>query len=492
MARIAVLALVIAATFVPRPAVAAPTYALPGTVRVNVSGLGTISARVSSTGSVKVTDPAGRVVYSGAAAVVARRNVYRIRGGSALPDRRTPPADAEERESRLALVREARLALGSEGAAIEIVAFELVALQGSDVMGEVLERAGTIQPLHFESGDGLLLYNGRSYRGVLDLTTDDEGDMIVVNTVETSAYLASVVGSEVPTGWLPEALAAQAIAARTYLVTHLHRHRGYDIEGDTRDQEYEGLRGETPGTIRAVERTKGLIATYGGGAIETLYSANAGGVTEDSENVFANALPYLRSVPSPWDAEAGNSSWGATSWQWTKEWTAPELSRFLFQRGVEVGEVQRIELTRLSSTGRVLIAQVVGTRGSDTIRKDATRYYFGLESSLFTVTKHDGGEIETVSYQDTRRISRLETLGAKRVNITYGIDWDDAHEIAHFKLAGYVYELPARFVFTGKGFGHGVGMSQWGAQGAALAGMSAEQILKHYYTGIGLTDIGGA
>lgn len=492
MARLAVLALVVATVLAPRPAAASPSYSLPATVRVNVAGSGTTSARISSTGSVTAADPSGKALYSGTATLVARRNVYRIRGGSSLPDRSTPPANAEERRSRLELVREARLAMSEGMPAIELVPFELAAIQGSDAMGDSVERAPKVQPLHFTSADGILLFNGRAFRGALDLTTDDEGDMIVVNTVDTASYLASVVGSEIPASWLPEALAAQAIAARTYLMTHLARHNDYDIEGDTRDQEYEGLRGETAETIRAVQRTKGIVATYDGAPIETLYGANAGGVTEDSENVFANARPYLRSVPSPWDSEAASSSWGAASWEWTKEWTAPQLSRYLAQRGVDVGDLVTIELVQTSPTGRVLRARVVGSRGSDTIGKDRTRYYFGLSSSLFTVAKHEGGEAEVVQRSDDRRISQLETLGATRTHTTYAVGWDNDHEIAHFALAGYEYVLPARFVFTGRGDGHGVGMSQWGMEGMALAGASAEQILKHYYTGIALTDIGGA
>src|SRR5207253_8216898 len=68
------------------------------------------------------------------------------------------------------------------------------------------------------------------------------------------------------------------------------RHDNYDLEGDTRDQEYDGLAGESDSTVKAVQRTAGMIATYRGSAIEALYSANAGGITEDSENVYANAL----------------------------------------------------------------------------------------------------------------------------------------------------------------------------------------------------------
>src|SRR5207253_7598915 len=132
-----------------------------------------------------------------------------------------------------------------------------------------------ISGIKFLTTDGVLTLNGKAYRGTFELAPDDEGDMIVVNTVSPHDYLASVVGSEEPSSWEPEALASQAVAARTYLYTHLAKHRAYDLEGDTRDQAYDGTTNEDARTLKAVERTAGLIATYRGAPIDALYSANA-------------------------------------------------------------------------------------------------------------------------------------------------------------------------------------------------------------------------
>src|SRR5258708_28645198 len=137
-------------------------------------------------------------------------------------------------------------------------------------------------------------------------------------------------------------------------------------------------------TLRAVELTAGVIVTYRGAPIEALYSANAGGITENSENVYANALPYLRSVPSPDDVIARDSSWGHTAWEWTRELSAMQLRDFLQRRGLDVGLPTAIQLTDVSPTGRVIGATLIGTGGTKPIRKDRTRYYFGLMSTLFT------------------------------------------------------------------------------------------------------------
>lgn len=475
------------------PASAAPLPAVPVTVRVNVAGLGIMSGLFGSTGTVVASAPDGRAVYRGAASVIARTNVHRLKGGARLPDRRTPATDAKERRDRLALLREARVAEQEAGAerAIELVPFEVAIVSEADPIGDVRVRDERPLLLRFTSPDGLVTFQGKPYRGTLELALDDEHDLIVVNTVRTSEYLASVVGAEIPSSWHPEALAAQAIAARTYLATHLRRHDAYDLEGDVRDQAYGGLTTEDDVTRRAVARTAGLVATYRGAPIEALYSANAGGVTEDSENVYAEALPYLRSVQSPWDREAERSSWGSDSWEWTKELTAPQLGRLLRQKGLDVGDPERIDLTKVSATGRVLQARVVGSRGERDIGKDRSRYYFGLMSGMFTVAKTGEGETETVDHRNAERIGELESRGARLTATGYRVEWDADHEIATFSVRSFIYLLPARFVFAGRGFGHGVGMSQWGMQGMALAGKTYDQILAHYYQGTTLTDLGG-
>ena len=477
------------------PAGAAPLAAVPAEVRVNISLYGTSYALIGSTGAMTATAADGTVLYKGGQRMVARRNVQRIEGEPLT----LPPARAglsrDERASRLELVREARRAAREAQVSGKLVTipFEVSLLAGSDdALGTPVLSASRISVVRFVADFGYLNFDGRLFRGVLEVTADDAGDMIVVNQVATGPYLASVTGAESPATWHGEALAAQAIAARTYLVTHLGRHDNYDLEGDVRDQEYGGIGTEAESTIRAVERTAGIVATYRGSPIEALYSANAGGVTEDSENVYANALPYLRSVPSPGDELAKDSGWGKTSWEWNREFTAPQLGDYLRSRGINVGVPQRVELVRVTSAGRVLLARVYGTAGTRDIGKDVTRYYFGLKSSLFTVELTGGGEEEWVSWRDTARLVDMGILGSELLGTTYERSLNEDRELTSIRVTGYVYKLPPRFIFWGRGFGHGVGMSQWGAQGMALRGANYEQILKHYYRGIALTNIGGA
>jgi hypothetical protein len=221
-----------------RPASAAALPALPATVRVNVTGLGTSYAVISSTGTVSAIAPDGTLLYRGGGKTLARTNVRSVASlGVELPSR-DASAGALSRADRAALIRDARLAIAELGPqAIVTVPFQFSLLQNvDDDLGKAVVRADRIQGIRFQTNDGVLMVNGKAFRGSFELSPDDEGDMIIVNTVSTHDYLASVVGSEEPSSWETEALASQAIAARTYLYTHLGKHKAYDLEGDTRDQ----------------------------------------------------------------------------------------------------------------------------------------------------------------------------------------------------------------------------------------------------------------
>jgi SpoIID/LytB domain protein len=489
-----VIVMLVATSISPPEVRAAPLSAVPATVRVNVTENGVNYTIIASTGTVTAKLANGSVVYKGFQRLVARTQVRRAEGvliGLPPKPEDLTPDERMMRRQQLREARNAEIETRSNPAKIVTIPFEVSLLRTpEDALGQPLLSEQKPVPVFFTTDDGVLTVNGRGFRGTLELTTDDDGLPIVVNTVETGVYLASVVGSEEPSTWEPEALAAQAIAARTYLVTRLGGHDHYDIEGDVRDQQYDGVGKEVRSTLRAVDRTAGTIATYRGAPISALYSANAGGVTEDSENVFANALPYLRSVPSPGDEFAKNSSFGKSSWEWDREFTAPLLAEFMRVRGLDVGTPTKIEVVSKSSTGRPILTRVTGTLGSKEIRMETARFYFGLKSNMFTPVFLPPQQ-EWVNPRDTDRLRDMDILGATKLRANYDFTFDETGRRKGIVVTEYLYQLPARFDFVGRGFGHSVGMSQWGAQGMALGGANYEQILKHYYTGIALTNVGG-
>ncbi|HET9478919.1 MAG TPA: SpoIID/LytB domain-containing protein, partial [Pyrinomonadaceae bacterium] len=146
--------------------------------------------------------------------------------------------------------------------------------------------------------DAPVRFNDRPYRGRIEVFTNLRGTLTVVNELGLEDYVRGVVANELSPGGYPaiEALKAQAIAARTYALKNRGQFmaQGFDILPTTRSQVYRGLTSENPLSTRAVDETRGLVATFAGEPINALYTSTCGGRTEDSENIFNHALPYLR------------------------------------------------------------------------------------------------------------------------------------------------------------------------------------------------------
>jgi len=153
-------------------------------------------------------------------------------------------------------------------------------------------------PLTFASSDETnapVRFNDRPYRGRIEVFANPRGSLTVVNVIGLEAYVRGVVPNELSFPAL-EALKAQAIAARTYALKNRGQFapEGFDLLPTTRSQVYRGLSSETPLTTRAVEETRGVVATYNGEPINALYTSTCGGRTEDVKNIFIEDVPYLR------------------------------------------------------------------------------------------------------------------------------------------------------------------------------------------------------
>lgn len=146
--------------------------------------------------------------------------------------------------------------------------------------------------------DAPVRFNDRPYRGRIEVFTNLRGSLTVVNELGLEDYVRGVVANELSPGGYPaiEALKAQAVAARTYALKNRGQFmaQGFDLLPTTRSQVYRGLTSEQPLSTRAVDETRGIIATFAGEPINALYTSTCGGRTEDSENIFNQAVPYLR------------------------------------------------------------------------------------------------------------------------------------------------------------------------------------------------------
>ena len=168
----------------------------------------------------------------------------------------------------------------------------------SSLNGSQFSSSAPVQFASDNEGSAPVRFNDRPYRGRLEVFTNLRGSLTVVNELGLEDYVRGVVANELSPGGYPaiEALKAQAVAARTYALKNRGQFlsQGFDLLPTTRSQVYRGLTSENPLSSRAVDETRGLIATYGGEPINALYTSTCGGRTESSENIFNDAIPYLR------------------------------------------------------------------------------------------------------------------------------------------------------------------------------------------------------
>jgi stage II sporulation protein D len=155
-----------------------------------------------------------------------------------------------------------------------------------------------------------LTFDGRAYHGTL-VVRSDGSHVSVVNSLSLDTYLRGVVPSESPSHWPLAALEAQAVAARSYAVSELRPNAWYDLLPSTSDQVYGGIAAEKPSSDKAVYATLGQVLTYDGQVARTYYSSSSGGRTEAVEDAWGSApIPYLRSVPDPYDVYSPHHDWG--------------------------------------------------------------------------------------------------------------------------------------------------------------------------------------
>ena len=374
------------------------------------------------------------------------------------------------------------------------VSFEGVAITGGEAPVLVPENAVMMGG---NVADTFKL-NSMPYRGMLTFSVNGSS-MTGVNIIGLEEYLYGVVPSEMPRSYHAEALKAQAVAARTYAMTKLGAHSGsgYQLCDTTACQVYKGYSNEADATTEAVNETAGEVACYHGSPIEAVFSASTGGYTENSENVWNTVVPYLRAVKEV--GEVDESSW-------TKTLTLADLTALLQAKGAGIGKAEDIRITKISEGGRVQELQIIGTSGVKTLNKESIRTYFSsacgtLPSKMFTINGKGGasaasggvsqrsGLLSAAASQGiiAKTEGALSYLNGKRLSVDVDAKQTQASADGDSN-AVYTVSISTvqngKFVFSGRGSGHGVGLSQKGAQAMAQKGYDYEEILCHYYTGI--------
>jgi stage II sporulation protein D len=334
-----------------------------------------------------------------------------------------------------------------------------------------------------------LTYGARRYRGEFEvLVNTKDRKLSVVNVVDLEEYLLAVVPREMSSDWPLEALKAQSVAARTYALSHLGRWatEGFDVVDTTLDQEYAGLGAERARTSEAVWATRGHVLTYAGQYANTMYHASSGGRTEANEIIYTSTpVPYLRSVPD-FDNVPGNSRYA-----WTFTFSQEELNQTVQSAGYKVGTVAGVSpVGPVGQSGRPSGWSVAGALSSIRLTGQQFRTLLGLPSSPRSVTVQQGGvgnAMRTYQAGDTITVMgpngtvQARTVRGTAIAVAAGAPAAAAGAVT--AVGGNLVSRPAGLVVEGGGYGHAVGMSQWGAYAMAQQGKTYAQILTHYYTG---------
>jgi len=323
--------------------------------------------------------------------------------------------------------------------------------------------------------------NNVNYRGRIEVRRNQSSDMTVINILPLEEYLYGVVPYEIGASSPMEALKAQAVTARTYTINNLGKFSklGFDLCTTTTCQVYRGTAGETKNTNKAVDETKGKIVTYNGKPAQVFYFASSGGRTEDVKNVWGSEIPYLISVEDKY--ESGTSRY----YNWEAVCTADELKNIFAGMGNDLGDILGMEITKVSEAGRVIELKIKGTKRQLILTREKCRFDFSiLRSQWYTIATD--ADIKAISKDS--KVSTVQPAGMKVItaNGIKDIKTEKDYSLTVVGAGNKKYtvpSIPTKYIFTGKGWGHAVGMSQEGAKGMALAGYKYDSILAHYFPG---------
>jgi len=368
---------------------------------------------------------------------------------------------------------------------------------------------------------GYIQYGGQPYRGRLEFFLGKSGGLVVLNVLPLEDYLLGVVPAEMPAGWDLEALKAQAVAARTYAVARMavKQDDTFDVYNEQSDQVYRGIAGEAERSSQAVRATTGQILLYQGDPIVAYYSSDAGGYTK------AGRYEYLQPVPCPSPESPYN--------EWHLSLNPGQLASLAANAGQLLGEVAAVRAINDPVSGHLRELVLVGNTGECAISGNELRSTLGLSvmrstrvrlanaeaaatepwpsSEHWEASKTTPTTLSTVTRQEWHRLwvahwSGTHTVKLRKAYVTDGLAISPCLSEVHVVSEGLApppaagsfaeQAAPAEetqvtvgaegITLVGSGYGHGVGMSQWGAKHLAEQGLSYVQILTHFYTGVEL------
>ena len=335
------------------------------------------------------------------------------------------------------------------------------------------------------------------YRGGFEYPRVTGGKLSVINVVDREDYVKGVIPYEMSGTWPVEALAAQAVCARTYVSRSTkHSASGFDVCNTTNCQVYYGRGNSSSGpsahSDAAVDETAGLCLYYGGQLIEAVYFSSDGGATEDAKNVWGGDLAYLKGKEDPYEALVT-----IPGYRYTTTYTKDQLTWVLQNSGYSIGTVEKVYVSDYTAMGNVYKVTFVDSSGKTlTVKGDKCRTIFysstlskSVKSLRFTIDGQGQGA-ELYINDSATTIASTEGAyaisGKGTVTALGGEAWVLTSSGKNQTGASSGGSGGSDVTIQGSGSGHNVGMSQWGARAMAEQGYSYEDILRFYYTDVDL------
>lgn len=278
------------------------------------------------------------------------------------------------------------------------------------------------------SDDFLTIDN--AYRGYISFRILNN-NIHVVNHVELEDYLKGVVPKELSASYPLDALKAQAICSRSFAIKNINKLKknGYNLDDTTRCQVYKGKTAEEERSNKAVDETKGQVAFYNNQIANTIFGASSGGITANASEVWGgNATNYLSSFEDPY----------SKTYKWDHKVSKDDINNILIKNKINIGKFLNLNVTEKDISGRIKMIEIIGTEKTEKISGNAFRNILGntkLKSTLFDIKDEDND-----------------------------------------------------LIFQGRGYGHGVGMSQYGAVEMAKQGKNYTDIITFYFPGVTLNN----
>jgi stage II sporulation protein D len=287
-----------------------------------------------------------------------------------------------------------------------------------------------LPPLKVEPSNGIIFVNSKSYRGYLTIIKS-KNKINIINVLPIEDYIKSVLPKEVSASWNIEALKSQAVISRTYAIANLKRHsaQGFDICSTIHCQVYGGASSEVDSCNKAVLDTQCKILSYDGKFANTVFHANCGGHTEDPKYIWnskKDTPPYLKGVKCGYCAAAPYTKWEKTL---DESFIRKQLSY-----NNNIGKIKSIKIKGKTSDGTAKKLKITHSKGEVTLNA----YQFRLAVDAWQIKSH---------------------------------------------AFDFIKKDGDKFYFKGRGWGHKVGLCQWGAKGMAEKNKTYKEILAYFYPG---------